>query len=555
MGTELGPPPVTGLWLRPREYLLLRYALSGAGLVVVFLLALLAGLGPLLSIAAGFLFFSILLFAVGRAPRALAARSVAHQEAELPIALRALAVELAINTPLETALERLAGSPGRLAGLFGRVSNEIARGESVQGALRGLAAGSNSLLLKRAAGQLIHAYEHGGDGGLKKLADEAIDLERASAREHAARAAFLGLFFTAGSCVVPSLFAAYLAVGSAFFSVPLSPAGVWLAYLVAFPALAGVLLLFVAISTPPSLLTRKATAPLSAEEWGQLDTIASSLHLPKLQIFFASLAVAAVVLAIAFGAAFLILRSPLAGVLAIGALAIPLGGYLFLRLKLESRQTALENFLPDALFQAATLGRGVKPERAIEAIAGAGYGELSAEFRAAANEIAAGSSVPRSLRAIGARNSGSLLLGRAVGLIATAYSTGAEMETAIRETAEDIFELFGLVRERASMLAMQRYTLLIGGSVLVPVILGAITGVVSSLDLSAIGAAAGVVSSPGLASAAAGSAPFYALILSLLTCLFAGQQEGSALRGVAYFAFFGPLAFTLFGLAAGGALG
>lgn len=235
----------------------LRIALSHAGMaastgewlalatVAPFPLSFLAAFAALLqtgdialALAAALLAFAASFALLWREPFARAGRRARSVEAELPFALRALAVELNSRAPFERALRNASRGYGELGKELRRVVGDIDCGAGVCEALKALGERVESLQVKQAVVQLSLAYEQGSGGeGLRKLAEELSLAQRAAVREYHAKLALTGLLFISIACVVPALFAAYVIVGSAFMDLSFSPSDVYVAYLLAFPAL------------------------------------------------------------------------------------------------------------------------------------------------------------------------------------------------------------------------------------------------------------------------------------------------------------------------------
>ncbi|MEM3031165.1 MAG: type II secretion system F family protein [Candidatus Micrarchaeia archaeon] len=506
----------------------------------------------LTSLSLSLLAFSLIFLALKSLPGFQAKRRAAQLEAELPFLLRFLAAELSLNTPFEKALERAARMRYRTSAELALVLSEVKKGgASFPDALRRLAGRVGSLAFRRAAAHLVAGYQHGGRGeALKRLADELIDVQKAGAREYAAALSFLGLLFLAVACVVPALFQAYVAVGSAVFSPVFTARDVWLAYLVAFPLLGLLIILAIRIKTPP-FLQASSSPPLSEEELARLGRVVpgpfARLGAKRFILFFlaAGILLFLLLLALSFSAPAVRPYSPL-------PLALPAFAYFFLSYRLEQRTKELERFLPDALFQASSFPRGVAVEKILESIAGSGFGPLSEEFRMALNQVKSGVPLDRAVLEIGERND-SPLLSRATHLLASGWSSGAAFEHAVRETAEDIMGFAALVRERASLLAMQKYTLLIGGGVLVPLILALVANMVSELNLSggALFSALSTEERLALFSATLDAVQAYLVVYALLSGLLVAFQEGSPKKALVYFLILAPLSLAVFKLSLG----
>lgn len=202
-----------------------------------------------------FLSFAVALLILKNTPAYLKKRRAVRIEAELPIALRSIAVELSFNTSFEKALSS-ASRYGAFGKEVSKALNEVESGAaSVSDALRGLGERVDSLLLKRACAQLVFTYEHGlRSEGLRKLANELVSVQKSRSREYAAKLGFVGLAFIAVACIIPALFAAYAMVGSSFMDITFSVEQVWIAYTAVFPALDLAILLYLREKAPKTIV-------------------------------------------------------------------------------------------------------------------------------------------------------------------------------------------------------------------------------------------------------------------------------------------------------------
>jgi len=493
-------------------------------------------------------------------PKLVRKRMADEMEAELPAALRGIGVELNISTPFEQALGRAArGGGGPLARELAAAVREIEAGAGIQDALKALAGRADSVMVKRACAQLVACYEHGERGeGLKRLAGEMMQVQRARAREFAARSSMLGLVFIAVSCVLPALFLALVVVGSSFMGALFTPLQVWLAFLAAFPLLDAALIAAMALLSPAHLRAGGGARVFSEREVRHVNAalrargIGADVRAAAAPAFLASGGAAAVAhLAMggygvdgapAYAVSLLIFSSPLLA-------------YFYFAHLARQRGAVMERFLPDALFQAASLQRGAEFERLIASIARSGYGPLSEEFSIVQRQVRAGVGVAPAVRAV-AQRADSVLVERAASLLLQAYATGADMCGAMREAAEDTFEVFSALTERRAALAMQRYTLLFG-ALLVPLILGLIVNVVSGLDFSPMDefAKAGAEDRAALLSAGTGASQAYLALFALLSSLLIAQQEGDWRKAILYSAALVPASLALFAAARAFGLG
>jgi len=208
-----------------------------------------------------------------------------------------------------------------------------------------------------------------------------------------------------------------------------------------------------------------------------------------------------------------------------------------------------ERFLPDALLHAASIAEGAGFSDVVASIARSEYGALSSEFGIAEKKISAGEGFGAALEGIGKRLN-SAAVGRACALLSRAYETGADLGDAMREAAEDAVELLSAEKEKAALLAVQKYTLL-AGVLLVPVILGMIAKAVSGLDFSSIAELGLSGGGDDVLGAGLGASRAYLLLFACFSGLFLAVQEGEPRKGVAYALVFAPVALVAFAASSG----
>jgi len=540
---------LAGLKPSPAQYLSFSLVFSLALSVLAFLF-LLASVWPGLSLALSLLSFALFYLFFTKLPGILAKRRGKTIEADLPIVLRSMAAELGTGIAFEKCLAHSAASGHAISPELARAVWEIEHtGTSIPDALRGISARVDSIMVKRALQQMIEAYRQGsGVQGLKHLADELIETQKAISREYNASMAFLGLLFVALSCIVPSLFQAYVLVGSSFLYAPFSASDIWFIYLVAFPAVNLLVLLAIHERTPRGLGRRKEDV-LSSKQIFLADKALSSkgIGINFKTILAYSLAVSFFLFAILL---VLSLIFPYPAWFSIAAFALPLFTYFFVTHMVEQRMSALEHRLPDALLQASSFPKGVHTDRIIKSIAESDYGPLSEEFLSAHAQIASGADTPSSLKLIAEEND-SVLLSRACGLLSQAYASGGDMHKAFKETAEDIFSTFSIIRERESALALQKYTLLFAGSLIVPAVLGLVAGFVFGLSTQGMEFISSTTPAEraALMAASVGAAQAYLVIYSLLASLFISQLQGTWRSFFPYFIAMAPVSLLVYNLA------
>jgi Flp pilus assembly protein TadB len=426
---------------------------------------------------------------------------------------------------------------------FSEILRHIRAGASVRTAIASSAERVDSLSYKRALSQLAAAYEQGSRGEpLKRIADDLISQQLGREKEMSSKLSLASILFISAACIVPALLLAYLVVGSSFLSFSISPLQVWLLFLVGFPLMDLAIIGYARLSFTPGISASSAPPLFSGRE---LSLLAREANLEDAAALKRQLAVLLILGLFLSAALFYIFLLPIVFLLVF----LPLIYYLYLQHRLSHRNAELEKFLPDALMQAASLEKGTSAERVLDSLAKAGYGPLSEEFRKARNAARAGASFPSALLAIGSRNS-SVLLQRAVGLMAAGYSLGSGAYSSLREAAEDMLSVFAIMRERTASASMHKYTLLACGF-FVPFILGTLLRAVAQMDVGsfAIGSAGAAANSRTILEAAQGASQFYVALYALLSSLLIAQVEGNWRRFFPYFIILAPLALLVFSIA------
>jgi len=524
------------LKMGPEEYV--RYALIVSLAVSAGLTWLFSGiisdvaLLPLLFI----LFVVVLVLLSLRIPKILARNRAFKVEADLPIQLRAISTELAIGIPFESALESAASSGDSTQPIFRSILSDLRNGMSPAEAMARARTLVDSRMLDKVLSHLTFLYSYGYEGsGLAKLVEEISAEHRARIREFASRSSVMGVLLIALTSVIPALATTYILVGSSFMDLSLSQTDIYLIYIVALPMLTLSLLLLIRMLSPH--ISKRGAEFLSKDELTKFTIFLSryGITAPATK-FLMYLVLASVALAII---AFIITASPFAFIV----LLLPLLVYgVFLYLD-DLRVSSMEEYMPDALFYAASL-HNFGMEKVISEISRSNYGELAKEFRRADRQINGGFSVRVALQSIIDRNR-SPIIERGISLLIKIHEVGASLEKALKNTAEDIHDIFLLLREREAVLSMQKYNLLLA-CILVPAIFGAVLALVSSLDLSYIESLLATTSSRDLLPAVEFSITIYLFEFSVLASLFLADYSGSWKRFAVYLVFILPIIFAIF---------
>lgn len=221
--------------------------------------------------------------------------------------------------------------------------------------------------------------------------------------------------------------------------------------------------------------------------------------------------------------------------------------YFFLDYLRAKRIREIEHQLPNALYQIASFPKGTPMEEIIKSVAESDFGPLSWEFKRAEMEVMAGASVTEAFEKTWERNP-SPLLRRTLSLLCESYRNGADLELVFKELADDAFELQSISAETAAALSLQKYTLLVGGCIIVPFILALLLSIVSSLDLNFGELPSPAGSRSHLVEAIVFSTQIYLMIFSFLASYFVSLIEANRKKTVLYFAVLFPLSLIVFNL-------
>ncbi len=233
------------------------------------------------------------------------------------------------------------------------------------------------------------------------------------------------------------------------------------------------------------------------------------------------------------------------------ALLFIFGRYFLLLYKFEMRRRAIEAAVPDLLLQASIFPESAEAVKIIEYLSKADYGALSEEFNKALLEIRKGASIETALKNMSLRNN-SRILSRALELIIQGYNSGAKMSKIFRETASDILETRSIIRERIATMTIEKYTLLLAGGIIVPLVLGLLVGLVTKLDFVSsdfLQIGMGAAERKLLLNAAMLANQLYIAEYALLASVFIANMENNIKKAVIYACILMPLSFAVYMIA------
>jgi pilus assembly protein TadC len=216
----------------------------------------------------------------------------------------------------------------------------------------------------------------------------------------------------------------------------------------------------------------------------------------------------------------------------------------------ERRLRAKEKSCAEALMQASLMPEGTSVEALISYL-GKGSYALASEFKIAEEEITKGCETSTALSNIAERCQSRSII-RVVQLMKMAESTGNVKPEMFREAANELLEEQALLKERASLLTIQRATLLLSSMFLVPFVLGLLCGITKSFDLGYLDILEmSKANQQELVEASILASNLYVVELAAIASIFLAMQENNTKKAAIYFILIAPLAYLIFNFATG----
>jgi hypothetical protein len=199
---------------------------------------------------------------------------------------------------------------------------------------------------------------------------------------------------------------------------------------------------------------------------------------------------------------------------------------VYARYRNEKRIEDIEKYLPDALFSVSGLPKSTKMEDIFRVIERSDYGELSVEAGKSRKQIESNLSAETVLSDLSTRNR-SLMLQRATDMLKHVFSTNSFEQ--LNRLAEDMLQFVEVRRERAGLLAMQKYTLVFGG-LIVPLILKITLNLLESMaEFFSDGANSSQIEFAALLI------PAYLVVYAMLSSIYISNIDERRSRSAGYF--------------------
>ncbi|MDP2666500.1 MAG: type II secretion system F family protein [Candidatus Diapherotrites archaeon] len=204
----------------------------------------------------------------------------------------------------------------------------------------------------------------------------------------------------------------------------------------------------------------------------------------------------------------------------VGIGIFPLAANIMYQLwRFDQHTRTLERQCPDSLLLYAAIPPKQSFPKKIKWLAESTFLPIRDEWTRVHRRIAKGESIPEALEGLGVGRA-SRPLSAVKRLLRRLYESGAPGIEAAVAMAQDMMQAQSLVEERRATMMVEKYTLLLAGGIMVPILLGVLVGVVTRLPLSLAEA-----SGAELFTLAVQIIPIYLFEYAVLTGLFLGAQE------------------------------
>ncbi len=187
-------------------------------------------------------------------PFRLARVRAERAEAEIPYVLRTLASEIEAGIPYVEALKDAARNGRTMGAAIREALFLYNKGIPLEEALGKVGSSFESETVQRAFTHMALLYQSGKNAdAVKRMADEIIAIHRAEAKRFSAELAMYTLIFIAVAALVPALFEMYVAIGSLFLNMKITPEQAFYIPAVIFPGISALTLGWIYLKLPSFL--------------------------------------------------------------------------------------------------------------------------------------------------------------------------------------------------------------------------------------------------------------------------------------------------------------
>lgn len=212
---------------------------------------------------------------------------------------------------------------------------------------------------------------------------------------------------------------------------------------------------------------------------------------------------------------------------------------IFQELQFEHRTRKMEQQLPDSLILFASFPAQTNYEYAFELLSTSTPEPIRSEWMHVHRLIQKNGDVTKALERFGERTD-SLMVQRSIQVLRRGYQSGIPIQGTLAGMAHELLLHQSHFRERSATLLVEKYTLLLAGGILVPVLLGVMVGVVERLPFNLVLDNAALHEE--LFRAALFSIQGYLFLYAALAGAFVGLQENAKWKMSVYVLALIPLA-------------
>lgn len=403
-------------------------------------------------------------------------------------------------------------------------------------------------LVERMSGLLRHIYAHGSTPSsleaLQRLAEDVRMHQRIVWKAYAQKLVLLSLVFIGVSALVPALFLAFVTIGSRFLDMSLSEGDIAFVSWIGFPLLDILVLGLVWMQTPaiPQPMedsTLNASFSIFTFFFLAQKRMDEICHANGKKDGFSGIVYSSTI----EGAGLFIvvwsffLRSnqwdAFWASLFLASVAGPfLANSLWQFISYEKTTQLLEQQAADSLLILSSIPSSVSFLDHLSWLSRVSPTPIRGAWLKVVQSIRGGKNPVNVMEKIGVGRHSPILDGVRALLIRT-YESGHAFGQPARTLAQEIIFHHSSIQERRAVLLIEKYTILLAGGLLVPFLLGILTGVVSALPWSGINDFSSP-NSEGLFQTALLGMRGYLMIYSLLAGVFVGMQDGKPSQGAAY---------------------